>query len=632
MFEGHYMRSFFLLLLLISLLSSQELILDNLLKEYEESESLYKKTKKESAGFLLVYSRADLDKMQAFSLRDVLKTIRMYNMQLQSVGVTRIQKVGQGKSALPPIKVYIDDFEITTVAQGNALDMYGEMDIYFVDHIEIYQGGSSIAFGNSPGSMVIRLYSKEPSRENSSSAQLSVDSKSSLDMRAVSAGTMGEGEYEYLLYADGSKTNYDKHTRNNQELSRDAQRYQAHFKIAKEDDFDVTVDAIASKTDIFSGMGPASTGDDSQRKYAYINAIKYFDGNIKLSVAASLEVKKFFNSDAVGVKQPDTPLLANNIDVHIESNTYKVILDKKIIQGKHDLLIGAQLQQNKLNIKTYEGVNVTPNIGPDKLDIYMFYLEELYNINKDHLLAFSAKLDHYRDSFSRNSTEYAVRLGYIALMSNNWSTKLFAIRRYIYPTMLQTTFAPPTYKPNPELDSTNIDMITGELEYNDGEHRTVFGYAYKVIEDGITFSKTQKQYINNPETVYFNRIYIRGEHKFDYDNKIVIEYYKGYKDDYASPGDGVLVQAFNTFGDFDIYNELVYRAGYSLDYGLGDVKIDAGYDYTLSVGYTINKALKIKAKGENLLDKASETLIDAEGLLKVPAIERRGILTMEYTF
>jgi len=624
------MKILFLLTILTSLLFSEDLVLDNLLKEYEDSESLYKKTKKESAGFLLVYSREDLERMQAFSLRDVLKTVRMYTMQLQSVGVTRIQKAGQGKAALPPIKLYIDDFEVTSVAQGNALDMYGEMDIYFVDHIEIYQGGSSIAFGNSPGSMVIRLYSKEPSRENSSSAQLSVDSKSGIDMRAVSAGTMGE--YEYLLYADGSKTDFDKYTRNNQELSRDSKRYQAHFKVGKKDDFEVVLDAIASTTDIFSGMGPASTGDDSDRNYGYINATKYFDGDIKLSVAASLETKKFFNSDAIGIKQPDTPLLANNIDVHIESNTYKAVLDKKIIQGKHDFLIGAQFQQNRLKTKTYEGVNVTPTLGPDKLDIYMLYLEELYNINENHLLAFSAKLDHYRDSFSKNSTEYAIRLGYIALLADNWSTKLFAIKRYNYPNMLETTFAPPVYKPNPELDSANIYMLAGEIECNDEVHRIVFGYAYQVVTDGITFSKTQKQYINNDETGYFNRIYVRGEHKFDYDNKIVVEYYKGYKDDYASPGDGVLIQSFNTFGNIDIYNELVYRAGYSLDYGAGDIEMDAGYDYTLAISYSINKAIKIKAKGENLLDKASQTLIDRQGLVKVPAIERRGILTMEYTF
>ncbi|MEA2111183.1 MAG: TonB-dependent receptor [Campylobacterota bacterium] len=433
------MKVLFLLTLLSSLLFSQELMLDNLLKEYEDSASLYKKTKKESAGYLLVYSREDLEKMQAFTLMDVLKTVRMYTIQVKNIGISRMQKAGAGPSTLPPIKLYIDDFEVTTVAQGNALDMYGEMDIYFVNHIEIYQGGSSIAFGNSPGSMVIRLYSKDPSRENSSSAQLSVDSKSSVDLRAVSAGTMGE--YEYLLYADGSNTNFDKPTRNNQELSRDSKRYQAHFKVAKKDDFEVVVDAIANQTDMFSGMGPAATGDDSNRNYGYINAIKHFDGDIRLSVAASLETKKFFNSDAIGIKQPDNTL-ANNIDVHVESNTYKVILDKKILQGKHDFLIGAQFQQNRLNVKTYEGINVNPTIGPDKLDMYMFYIEELYNINENHLLAFSGKLDHYRDSFSKNSTEYAIRLGYIALLSDSWKTKLFAVRRYAYPNMLQTTFTP----------------------------------------------------------------------------------------------------------------------------------------------------------------------------------------------
>ncbi|MEA2111182.1 MAG: hypothetical protein U9P71_03935 [Campylobacterota bacterium] len=175
-------------------------------------------------------------------------------------------------------------------------------------------------------------------------------------------------------------------------------------------------------------------------------------------------------------------------------------------------------------------------------------------------------------------------------------------------------------------------MITGELEYDDGEHRAVFGYAYKIIEDGITFSKAQKQYVNNKEIVDFNRFYVRGEYKFDYDNKVIIEYYKGYKDAYASPDSGILFQAFNTLGDFDIYNELVYRNGYTLNYGAGDVDIDEGYDYTLSVGYTISRTMKIKAKGENLLDKASKTLIDPQGLVQVPAIERRAILTMEYTF
>lgn len=619
----------FIFLLLPIYLFSQELVLDDLLKEYEDSESLYKKTKQESAGFLLVYSREDLEKMQAYSLEDVLKTVRLYTMGLHSIGVAKLQKVGQGKSALPPIKVYIDDYEVTTVVQGNALDMYGDMDLYFVDHIEIYQGGSSIAFGNSPGSMVIRLYSKDPAKENSRSAQLSIDSEKGGDIRAVEAGVMGD--YKYLIYADAAKINYDKQSRNNQELSRDATRYQAHFKVSQDDNFEAAVDIIANRVDIFNGMGTAPIGDGSQRDYAYLDIRKFFDGDIVLSASASIEIKKFFNSDVIGIKQPDTTF-ANDINVDLKSNTYKLKLDKKIVSGKHDFLIGTQFQQNNLNVKTYEGMNVNPTIGPTKLNMYMFYLEELYNINENNLLAFSGKLDYYKDSFDKDSTEYAIRLGYIALLNDEWSTKIFALRRYVYPNMLETTFAPPTYKPNPDIDSSHVDQLSGELQYDDNRHKVIFGYAYNTIEDGIGFDKKLKQYVNLEDTVYFNRIYIRGEHKFDYDNRVVVEYYKGYKDSYASPGAGALIQLFNKIDKFDIYNELVYRDGYSINYGAGDVKIERGYDYTLSVAYPITKKFKLKAKGENLLDRASATLIDAQGDLIVPVTQRRVIITGEYTF
>ncbi len=302
------------------------------------------------------------------------------------------------------------------------------------------------------------------------------------------------------------------------------------------------------------------------------------------------------------------------------------------MNGQHDLLIGAQFQKNRLNVKNYVGINVNPIIGPNELDIYMFYLEELYNINENHLLTLSAKVDHYRDSFSKNSTEYSARLGYITLLNENWKTKFFGIRRYIYPNVLQTTFAPPMYKPNPDLIAANIDILSGELEYSDNSNRAVFGYAHMIVDNGITFSKTQKQYINNTKTGNIDRIYLRGEHKFNLDNKAVVEYFNAFMDSYASPSSGVLIQLFNTIGDFDLYNELIYRDAYTLNYGVGDVKIDAGYDYTLSVAYTLNRDIKIKAKGENLLDKASESLIDSRGLVMEPAIERRAILTMEYTF
>ena len=632
------MKVLFLLTLLTSLLFSQELMLDNLLKEYEDSESLYKKTKKESAGYLLVYSRADLDKMQAYSLRDVLKTIRLYTTQLNRTGSVGIINSGAGRTSMPPLKLYIDDFEISTVVQRNALDMYGDMDIYFVDHIEIYQGGSSLAFGNELGSMVIRLYSKDPSRENSTSVQLGVDSKSGANLRAVDAGTMGE--LNYLLYANSAKTEYDKHTIYNSGnpyiLSRDGVRYQAHFKISKDDDFSVELDGIVNKVDIFAGFGPAPTGGDTTRAFGYINAIKYFPDNLEVSISASQEDKEAYNTDAVGIPLMDgSGSSSKDLHMHVSSNTFKTSIKKKIVSGASDLLLGAEIQKKVYKMKNYDGFSTDVAVGPDELNIYMLYLEELYNINKNNLLTFSAKYARYENSFNKNDNEYSLRVGYIGLLDNDWSTKVFAIKRYIYPNMVQTSFAPPSYTVSPDLNSSDINMISGEVEYKHDKNRLVLGFAYKEIDNAIALAQVspgKKMYINVNETKDFQRYYIRGEHNFNLDNKIIVEAFKAFKEVDGSPDSGALIQLFTSFDKFDIYNELVYRSGVSFDQNMGGYDIDPTYDYTLSVAYNMNKHLSIKAKGENLLDEATDSALDQNGLIQMPAIERRGILTMEYTF
>nr|WP_321266490.1 TonB-dependent receptor [uncultured Sulfurimonas sp.] len=623
------MKKLFFIFITTACLFAQELMLDNLLQKYEDSESLYKSTKKESAGFLLVYSREDLVAMQAYNLKDILKTVRMYTLQIHNMGIQKLQTAGSGKTSMPPIKLYIDNYEVATSLQNNAIEIYGDMDIYFVDHIEIYQGGSSISLGNQPGSMVIKLYSKTPSRENSSSAQVSIDSKSGGDFRAVDAGTFGD--YEYLFYADAAKMNYDKTDRNSQELSRDAKRYQAHFQLSQANNFEIVIDGIKKQTDVFNGFGSAPLGDNNSLSYGYISATKFLKDDLKISLSLAHEVKKVQNSDANGIPLPNSTL-GNNFEADVHSNIYKVSIDKKIIHENSDLLLGAQFQQRHFNVHEYKGVNITPNFGPKKLDTYMLYLEELYNINKNHLLSFSAKVDYYKDEFNKDSTEYSLRLGYTALFNNEWSAKLFGIRRPSHQNTLQTSFTPPTYLPNPDLKSSSIDTFSGEIEYNDKKNRALFGYAYKTSNDTIVFDGVSKKYINAKDTVYFNRIYIRGEHKFDFQNKIIVEYYKAYKDVYASSGSGVLVQAFNKFGKFTIYNELIYREGYSVNYGLTDVNVDEGYEYTLGVIYPVSKNIDIKVKGENLLDMASETSIDPLEEVKVPATEKRVLLTMEYTF
>ena len=318
----------------------------------------------------------------------------------------------------------------------------------------------------------------------------------------------------------------------------------------------------------------------------------------------------------------------------INISTLLHTIEKKILTTNHDILLGLEFQQKKAALNEYsaQGASLSPRTGPDTLDTYMVYLEDLYKLNDNNLLTFSAKLDYYEDSFSKSSTEYSLRLGYITNFATNWKNKLFITKKYMYPSMLQTSFTPPLHIPNPDLESNDIEMITGELQYAKDSTILSFGYAYKTIENPIVFNKMRKMFVNGKNTVYFRRLYTRGEYKFDVNNKIILEYYASYCGNHGSPTSGAIVQLFNKIGKINIYNELVYRADYTLNYGAGDVKIDKGYDYTLALSYPLSKKLNLKLKGENLFNKASKSLIDPQGNIKASAIQRRGILTMEYTF
>ena len=620
------MKFFVLILLFINFVYADEFNLDNLLKKYQDAESLYKKTKQENAGFLVTYSREDLEQMQAYKLKDVLKTIRLYTMQINNFGISEIKTVGASSKNLMPLKLYIDDFEITSFIKENPLAMYENMDIYFIDHIEIYQGGSSIAFGNEVGSMVIRLYTKDPKKENSKSFQISVDSRNSVDNRIFDAGIFKD--YKYLAYVDISNEKFKKYNLNDHTLSKDLKRYQTHFKLSKENNFDVEFNGILNDGDSFKGFG-TSTSDDNKLKKSYtnINFTKYFTNNLKFSTSISGENSKATLHDDIGFILADNSL-AKNFDFNIHSRIYKISLEKKISLKKHDILIGTQFLEKRLKIDEYKIDNKDLILNTNKVKTYMLYFEDMYNLNENNLLSLSGKVDSYINTTIKNTTEYSARLAYINILNDNWKYKVFLTRRYIYPSNIQNSFTMPVYNENKNLDSAKVKMLAGELEYKDDKYRILFGYAYKEIDKAFIFNMFKKQYENKDGTVYFRRAYIKSEYNFNIYNKIVAEVFRGYKKVYNSSSGGLLIQLFNKIGKFSLYNELVYRSGYSIS----NIKIDAGYDWTMSVSYPLTKQINLKLKGENILDKASKSLIDINTEFLAPSVESKMIVTMEYTF
>ena len=605
-------------------LFSQELSLDNLLKKYAGSKELYHNTKKESAGHIILFSRSDLDQMQAYTLNDVLKTLRFFTLQTKKNGMSTLTKSGNSQMSAQPVKIYINSHELNSATLGNALSQYGKMNLYFIDHIEVYQAGNSVTFGNEPGTMLIKLYTKDSSRENATSTQVSVDSQGSLTLQTVDARVFGE--YSYLANIDLIQNNYKKHNTNNAELSRDGERGQFYFKFSKDNSYDIEVGATDGKYDILSGLGTAPIDGNTHTKNIYIEATKHFDNELNIRLSASHESLDLYNQDSLGIILPEGGT-TNQLDAGIGTRVYSAIVEKRFVNGDNDLFLGAQVKYQKFKIDEYknDGVDVPMTWGPTELNIYMAYMENLYNINESHLITLSAKIDHYKNNFSKSSNEHILRAGYVALINETWRFKLFAMRSYLYPTFLQTTFSP-SYKINPDLESAQMFTLSAEMIYTTDKTTFTFGTGSGDTDEAIVFNTIQNRYENTNEKKSFDVAYINASHKFNINNKLNIEYFRLFKNNYFSPKNGASIQLFNTVGSFDIYNELLYRSDYT---SIDGIDMPAGYNYSLGVIYKTNKQTQIKLKGENLFDKASEIPLNGAN---IPAIDRRVLLTMEYTF
>jgi len=614
----------FTLFFSISILA-EDASLESLLKEYKTSEELYLHTKKESAGHIKVFTRSDLDKMQAYTLNDVLKTLRFFTIQPRKNGMTTVVRSGETQMANMPAKIYINSHELNSATLGNALIQYGRMGLYFIDYIEVYQAGNSVTFGNEPGTLLVKLYTKDPSRENSLSAQASIDSLGSLTLQGVDAGTFDE--YSYLANVDLRKNNYKTYRINNYGLSRDGQRGQFYFKFSKDSDYDIEVGAVNEEYDIFSGLGVTNIGGNTHTKDVYAHITKYFEENLKVMLSASYEDLRLENHDAAGIPLPTLATLTNDFSSEISTQVYSAIIEKRFVSDNNELFVGAQFKHQKFNIGEYmaDGVDVPMNWGPKHLNIFMFFGENLYNINENHLISLSAKIDHYENSLDKSSTEQILRAGYIALLDKEWTLKLFAMKSYFYPTFIQTTFSP-NYKINPNLDSARMLLLTAEAVYTKDDTTLGLGIGQNKTKNGVAFSQAQSMYVNTDEKKHFELIFANMEHNFNVDNKIKVETFRQYRDFYYSPRLGASVQLFNSLGKFDIYNELLYRAEYTSQDG---IYIKKGYDYSFGAIYNLDRRTELKFKAENLFDKAPETPINGIG---VSAIDRRVLFTVEHTF
>lgn len=626
-------RSIVYIILLTSLLSNIWAAedIDTLLDQYKEESALNLKTKVDSSGHNIVYTRDELDIMQAHTLKDVIKSIRHLTMMDNEFGATELQRAGAYCANSACVRVYVNDQEMTSGFFGGAMGIYSEYDLGHIDHIQIYMGGNALEFGNEYGFITIKMYTKDADREKGSSVALSYGTNDSYRVNALTTGKF-DNDISYLLYASKLKDNKDTLEHKGYDIPRYSDNLNLFATFKRDNDFIFELSRYERKHDGLTGFGDQKTPERSDRKstYQYLSYTKYFD-TVKLQISYAQEEVGIINNDYNGITLYDGSFTTEH-DTRFDNEIFRMNVKDSKTFGKHRFFYGVEYQHKgiKPNINI-DGIDRSNELeGPDSLDLYSVFLEYQYKFSEDTMLLATGKLERYDQHFNDRTDDFTQgRVGIISQFSKNLSFKGFVSQNYIYPSLEQLSTTPRPVKGNVYLSPTDIDTISAEFTYKEEKYQVGFGYMKMYTIDPIKVN-ADKTYFNKEIEAIFDDYFVNYTYSFNKDNKVMLEYYwtDHNRPFEQSPSAGGHIKLFNTYEAFDFYTEFIYRREYF--HQVFDMKIDDGYDLTAAITYHMNSTTTVALKGQNLLDKA--ILAPIRGLYPIGTLDRKVSLNVEWFF
>ncbi|MFK5983918.1 MAG: TonB-dependent receptor [Pseudomonadota bacterium] len=600
----------------------------NLLENLRQKSELYHQTKKEGAGIVTLYSRQELDDMQAYTLKDIIKSIPFFTYQEGFVSTPEIAIATQPVTYMPSFRLYIDDHEVSSTYFGSAFYVYGDMNLGFVDHIEIYQGGNGIEFGSEPSLSTIRVYSKNPGRENGGQLQLMTDNNSSSSGYIYYGGKKDDLEFSAYMSGDNIKRetfNYD-----NYQLSKNSEK--SHFLITlKNKSFNLLLSRYDSLQDGFAGLGRYKnpTGQNDIDKYhQFINASYRFSDDLKAYFSIDDSSSQMTFHEENGFNQGSNSYFSSEWD----ENIYKTGLRGNQNIDLHDVKYGFEYAQKNLKPKSssYDNVSVLNIIGPTKLNIYSLYFQDTYKLSANNRVIATFKMDGYSDNGEADdSLNPIVRIGYMHQFNQEYKAKVFLSHTYLYPSFFYTTTYSGKTQINPKLKPTQINNLVAEVTRSVHKLDMKLGFIYASFKDSVFYNPNVKYYQNNDKSLRMLSAQFKLSYKFDLFNSLDFNLYKVQNSDHLeySSNSGATLRLLNKYKKFNFFNELVYRSQYVSSY---NTHIDSGYDFSAGVTYDYNKKLSLNLKAENIFNKAIYAPVRVLGA--VNSFDRKVLLGLEYSF
>ena len=621
-----------------SLLAQENL--DDLLEIYKKESDLSKETKRESAGELTLYTRDQLEKMQAHNLMDVLKTIPWLYAYRGANGLTLMAP--PTLSSVPPstLRLYINDHDMTSTSFGSAMLIWGEMPIEYIDHIEIYKSSSSIEFGNEAGVFVIKVYTKQAARDSGSKARAMADQEGSWNVDLYNSDLLDSG-FSYFVYANANDIKREPYYN-----ERNATRYSAkndqdgynlyanlHYKNST-----LEIGNLYKRSDSFMGNGiyKTPTGGELDATHFYMHFTQEFDADIKLQLAYDkMNYKRdYIDPNGIGIADPTAPKgrrLVENYAIEFEDEIYSAILEKRFFLGRHTVMLGAFYKYKEMEQEGwYDAIHTQKT--KNGLNLYSVYAEEQYRFDADTRFIAMAKGDFYRyDKDVDPANELIARIGLIKNI-DRFHMKLFYTDSYL-PNSFYRLYNPSAtpYGANGKLKHSQAKIASASVEYLRQRWDVRLFWAEHRLEDSITYKSSH--FVNSDVKTKIDLFEISGHYRYDALNTLYLSLFTGKnnENEVLSPKYGAIVRLDDSFGKFELYNELRYTSSYTYRYSRGSVYVPHSLDWTMAAKYHLNKDFSAGIRGENLLDK-SYSVVYRGYPQPVQSFDRKVWINLEYLF
>jgi len=603
--------------------------ISTLLSTYEESMDLTNKTRVESLGHYILITRKEIEMMQANKLSDILKSLKQHTFVQNNFGVYQLRPAG-GTEITTLYRLFINDHEVSSLHTDNPFLIYDNYPLDNIDHIEIYMGAGAVRIGNEPSIIIIKLYTKQPDRENASVFKTFVSTTKDYGFSFTDARKPKEN-FSYLVSVYQGYDNFKTQYLNNTPLDRDNFRQHVFFQFNY---YDTSIDIGFSrvKRDAYMGLAVDRTPDFSKTSSedAYISITQYLldDKSLKLNFAYDENRRKGeFENNGLYLPALGFPTYYENRNL----KKYTFYISKEFKTDGNVLLVGSSAKFKKNDIS-----DVYPSALRDKYkfknqNLYTIFVENQFNINEKNLLFISLKYDHYdRDGGLEELNKFISRLGFISYINNNLYIKGFLTKTYIPPSF---------YEIENSQDTKNLkseDLKGGSLELNYEKNKNKFQliYGYAIIEKLIGLGLLGTY--NLDKSLKSNLFVFDYERRVDANKKFNFSAYKNFINFNSiklSPTFGWYVRYLQSVEKFDLFGELIYREGFTVSDGS---KVSQSYNLNAGIIYHHSPNLNIKLKGENLLNSSPKSVFSPLPSMLPSSVfnayDRKILVTIEKVF